>query len=72
MVVAASAGDGQAEHAAGDDVDALVALVGAALYGLGLIPDPWGSAEDAGRLEVAGMGFLSSRSPASCIFTKWS
>ena len=58
MVVAARAGHGEAEHAARYGVDALVALVGATLYRLGLIPYPRGSAEEACRLEIVGGGFL--------------
>ncbi len=56
MVVAAGAGDGEAEEATGDSVDALVAFVGAALDRLGLIPDPGGAAEEARALEVVGGG----------------
>ena len=59
VIVAAGAGDGQAQETAGDGVDALVALVGAALNRLGLIPNPGSAAEEAGRLEVFGGGVLA-------------
>ncbi len=52
VVVAAGAGDGQTEHATRHRIDTLVALVGTALDGLSLIPDPWSAAEEGSRLVV--------------------
>ena len=56
MVVAACAGHGKSQQSASDCIDALVALIGAALHRLRLVPHP-GTCAEIGRRDQIVVAF---------------
>ena len=58
MIVAAGAGDGQAEEAASHHVDAVVPLVGAGHFDGAVVVIPGAEAEEAGRRQRLVTGLL--------------